>query len=753
MSVNNNTLKQVSAEGTYYSTIAPTSGVSYKVGDTWYVTPLGTQADAPNSTAQYRFDGVQWIKTPGGSSTPLNPELVPVRDFKTQAQINALASGSPLPNDGTSYIVTDGSNKGNIATWDEATMSWIYFVPSNDDITTVTNPDIEANAGKWSYDLVTDNWVQISEGYELPTPSPQPSSANNIRLTRQAPYLSFKNGSGLFIVNDYVATYGDDNQFSAGDNTTNGNLPRKLSWNWSNLVDGLYAKSAQYVPKFVDASQTGNYAIALDHLGKVWAMGSQQVGTGMCTTPTGTTAVTRLPQYGLSPIGFFQANSSIVISKIYTSGVSYNIGGNAVSAALAQDGKLYVTGANGWGQLGDGTTTASTNWKQYPITNVKDVKLSGRGIFTLTATGELYYSGYKDTTFINGVTGNQTTPLLISTNVLDFDFGHHYGQNIYVVKNDNTLWVTGLNTNGQLGLGTLTNVVPLTQVTGLTNVKKVFGNKYDGVNAVILKTDGSISCAGNNRTGMLSYSGATAAANYSTFFTPAFAAQGTIVDVMVGYQVTTVMTASGAIWNAGQFQWRGLFHSTNVWADCNKFQQVPLPEAAIGMRGFHEVTNNFDGAYVLTTNYGIIGWGSITAVKANPNTSYCYSPRVISEMDTLNNGITPSDPPSLVFEKVGNIAGVTSNSVTDILDGSQNQQVTLTVNYTGGTFGVIDLTGSTLTGADISQVSLNTTQAFILGASGSFNITFTINATDIASLVVPNTQPQNYTLNLLINGQ
>lgn len=640
-----------SGESTYYGTAAPTLTTGYAKGDTWYVTPLGTQADAANATIQYRFDGTKWVKSPGGSSTPLTPELVPAKDFKTQAELDALAAATPKPNDGISYICSDGANKSNIFTWDEATMAWVQYVPKNDEITTVTNPAVEANAGKWSYDLSTDTWIQITQGYELPEPIPQPVSVNNITLTRQTDYLFNKNSGPLFVVNDYLATYGDDAQFSAGDNTANGNLPRKLSWNWSNLVGGSYAKSAQYVPKFTDASQTGAVALAVDHLGKVWAMGNQQIGTGMCTTPTGTTAVTIPPTYGFSPVGFFQADSTITIAKVFTNGVSYTIGGSIVSAALATNGDLYVAGYNAWGQHGFGNTTAYNNWRKYPITGVKNVKISSRGIFVHTAAGELYYSGYKDTTWITGTSAvSQTTPLLISTNVLDFDYGHGQGHSIFVVKNDNTLWVAGSNANGQLGLGTTTAVVPLTQVPGLTNVKKVFGNKWDNINTAILKTDGSVSFTGNNRTGMLSYAGATAAANYTTYFTPAFSAQGTIVDVMLGYQVTTVMTSTGAIWNSGHMQWRGLGSTGNTWADNNKFQQVPLPEAALGMRGYHEVTNNYDGTIVLTTNYGIIGWGSVTAVKANPNTSYVYSPRIIVELGNLNNGISVSAPPKTIYE-------------------------------------------------------------------------------------------------------
>jgi alpha-tubulin suppressor-like RCC1 family protein len=263
----------------------------------------------------------------------------------------------------------------------------------------------------------------------------------------------------------------------------------------------------------------------------------------------------------------------------------------------------------------------------------------------------------------------------------------------------------------------------------------------------MLRTDGSIACVGNNRAGMLSFTGATAAANYSTFFTPSFSAQGTITDVIVGFQVVSLMTSNGSIWNAGQIQWRGLGIITNVWADNNKFQQVPLPEAVLGMRGFHEVSNNNEGVYVLTTNYGVIGWGSNTVTRINANSNEAYSPRIMTELYGLNNGIARSNPPKLAADEVGSITDVTASTVTDIVDGVNGQTVTFKVNYTGGVFGTLPITAS-VTGADITEVALLTNSVIITGASGSFDVQFTINAADIPALVPPNTQAQNYVLTL-----
>jgi hypothetical protein len=104
MSVNSNTIA-VSAtlpspENTFYGNAAPTTTSGYTVGDTWYVTPLGNQADASNATAEYRFDGISWVKTPSGAS--------PTITYGTVAPTGTAATGSEY------FITSTGTNGGTI---------------------------------------------------------------------------------------------------------------------------------------------------------------------------------------------------------------------------------------------------------------------------------------------------------------------------------------------------------------------------------------------------------------------------------------------------------------------------------------------------------------------------------------------------------------------------------------------------------------------------------------------------------------
>jgi hypothetical protein len=106
----------------------------------------------------------------------------------------------------------------------------------------------------------------------------------------------------------------------------------------------------------------------------------------------------------------------------------------------------------------------------------------------------------------------------------------------------------------------------------------------------------------------------------------------------------------------------------------------------------------------------------------------------------------------MAADYVGTFTGATASSVTSIVDGINNQTVTFTVAYTGGSFGTVSLAGSTVTGADVTQVSLSTSSVIVQDGSGTINVSFVINAADIPALVPPNTQPQDYVLTLMVNG-
>lgn len=116
------------------------------------------------------------------------------------------------------------------------------------------------------------------------------------------------------------------------------------------------------------------------------------------------------------------------------------------------NGTVWAVGNNTSGQLGIGNTTDQANWVQMP---------------TISNNCKKIILGYAST---------------------------------YIQAADNTLWVTGSNYSGQLGLGNTTNVNTWTQIPGIT-IKEIYGCQDDSI--VIVKTDGTVWVCGNNYSGQL----------------------------------------------------------------------------------------------------------------------------------------------------------------------------------------------------------------------------------------------------------
>lgn len=115
---------------------------------------------------------------------------------------------------------------------------------------------------------------------------------------------------------------------------------------------------------------------------------------------------------------------------------------------------------------------------------------------------------------------------------------------VYGIKNDGTLWVSGVNNQGQLGIGNNTHVVEWTKVNNDTNwTKVVCGNNF----AIALKSDGTIWGTGINNQGQL---GLGYTSTYVTSFTQ-ISSFNDIIDISAGDSFFIVLRSNGTIWGTG----------------------------------------------------------------------------------------------------------------------------------------------------------------------------------------------------------
>ena len=175
------------------------------------------------------------------------------------------------------------------------------------------------------------------------------------------------------------------------------------------------------------------------------------------------------------------------------------------TAAIKTDGTLWLWGWNNYGQLGTNNTTSrsspvqtvsgGTNWKQVACDNhVAAIKTDG----TLWLWGGNGYGQLGDNT-INSFSGKSSPVQTVAsgTNWKQVSCGYW---NTVAIKTDGTLWAWGYNYYGALGDNTTVNKSsPVQTVAGGTNWKQVFSKKPTAA----IKTDGTLWIWGANSMGAL----------------------------------------------------------------------------------------------------------------------------------------------------------------------------------------------------------------------------------------------------------
>lgn len=230
--------------------------------------------------------------------------------------------------------------------------------------------------------------------------------------------LAIKNDGSVWHWGRYKLTYGNS-------------LPLPLQSNIPVLYTGINQVS------LLDGSDDGYMVIKND--GNIWAWGNNyngQVGNGTSQNQIN------------NPV---QIANSLNFSTIYKGVASFG---------LTSSGQLYGWGRNGGGYLGDGTNSD----KNVPtlintISSCKSFSQNGGGTFVTKTDGTLWATGPGiEGSFGNGIETNQFyTFTKIST---ASDWNSIFGGDLsytFAIKNNGSLWATGVNNWGQLGLGNTNN--------------------------------------------------------------------------------------------------------------------------------------------------------------------------------------------------------------------------------------------------------------------------------------------------------
>ena len=297
-------------------------------------------------------------------------------------------------------------------------------------------------------------------------------------------------------------------------------------------------------PKYVSCGT--DHTIVLMSDGAIWGTGRNnygQLGIGNIVDKT-----------TLTPMNIPLGNVPKYISCGYFSTI-----------VLMTDGTIWGTGLNDRGQLGFVSVSpyAVTSLTQMPTPSGKTPKyitLAAVNTFVLMTDGTIYGTGYNS--FGQLGIGNNTENILSLTQMyippgktpkyISCGYAH-----TIVLMTDGTIWGTGYNENGNLGIGNTSNVTSLTQMGVISNGISKKTPKYISCSdhqTMVLLTDGTIWGTGYNNFGQLG----TAPSNPSyaqqdiKLLTEMINTSGkTPKNISSGGRYTIVLMTDGSVWGVG----------------------------------------------------------------------------------------------------------------------------------------------------------------------------------------------------------
>jgi alpha-tubulin suppressor-like RCC1 family protein/pimeloyl-ACP methyl ester carboxylesterase len=269
--------------------------------------------------------------------------------------------------------------------------------------------------------------------------------------------------------------------------------------------------------------------------------------------------------------------------------------GSYHTVAVKSDGTVWAWGNNGYGQLGDGSTTDRLTPVQVPgLTGVVSLAAGDAHTVAVKSDGTVWAWGYNASGQLgNGSTTNRLIPVQVPglTGVVRAAAGKYH---TVAVKSDGTVWAWGFNSYGQLGDGSRTDRLTPVHVPGLTGVVSVAA----GIDhTVALKSDGTVWAWGHNGFGVLGdgsmtdrltpvqVSGLTGAVSVATGF----------------YKYTVAVKSDGTVWAWG-------FNGAGQLGDGSTTDR-PTPVQVSGLASVVSVAAGIDHTVAVKSDGTVWAWG------------------------------------------------------------------------------------------------------------------------------------------------
>ncbi|MEY4615249.1 MAG: hypothetical protein RJB66_209 [Pseudomonadota bacterium] len=331
------------------------------------------------------------------------------------------------------------------------------------------------------------------------------------------------------------------------------------------------------------------------------------------------------------------------------SGTSYNqiSAGSSHTCGITTGGALKCWGDNGGGQLGDGTTTNKTNPTTIDSgTSYNQISAGGSHTCGITTGGALKCWGRNvENQLGDGTTTNKTTPTTIDsgTSYSQISAG---GSHTCGITTDDSLKCWGWNGESQLGDGsTNVQISAPSPIDSGTSYAKVFAKS---IHTCGITTGGTLKCWGRNTSGQLGDPTINSTNTPLTIDT-----SNSYAQIAAGFSHTCGITTGGTLRCWGDNSWGQVGHQSPG-------TKIDLPTIIDGGKTYSQITADNQHTCGLTTGGTLKCWGSNDLGQlGDDHPSMSLTPRVIqNEVNTSQLSATQNRTCRIVSDSKIRCSGV-----------------------------------------------------------------------------------------------
>lgn len=270
--------------------------------------------------------------------------------------------------------------------------------------------------------------------------------------------------------------------------------------------------------------------------------------------------------------------------------------GNYFRLALLNDGTVLSWGVNTQGQLGDGTTRPRA--LPAPVRGLSHIVQVSAGdwhALALDADGNVWgWGGNERGQVGDGTTVERDAPVRLPglSRIAQVSAGARFS---LAARADGTVWSWGAGDSGALGTGGLDDVASPGQVPGLTGVTQVAG-AFGGQHSLALRRDGTVWGWGGNYFGQLGIGTVTDAE-----LRPVQALELSGVTRIVAGEGHSMAVSGGRVWTWGGNYFGQLGNGGTTG------RSVPAP---LALTGVTQAASGYSQSAVLRTDGSMWTWGA-----------------------------------------------------------------------------------------------------------------------------------------------